>query len=281
MRAPAARVEPKLMPESFRFVRDFLQHQAGIALAESKEYFAAARLSALAEELGLDGVESLVASLRREPAGKLAERTVDELTINETSFFRDAVCFDLLVERLMPALMTAARPCKRLRVWSAACSTGEEPYSVAMLLRTRFPELATWNLEILGTDISRRVLKKAAEGLYSAREIGRGLPRELLERWFVAEGKHWRVCDAIRALVSFQQLNLQKPFPALEPFDLVFLRNVLIYFDDATKREVLLRLTRLMRPGGVLVLGSADALRDTSLPLRALHCEPLVAYTVT
>ena len=280
-RASAARSEPRLLPESFRFVRDFLQRQAGIALAENKEYFAAVRLAALAEELGLEGVESLVASLRREPVGKLAERAVDELTINETSFFRDAVCFDLLIERLLPPLVARLRPLKRLRVWSAACSTGEEPYSVAMLLRTHFPELAAWKLELLATDISRRVLAKAAAGLYTAREIGRGLPRGLLERWFVAEDRHWRVCAAIRALVQFETLNLQKPFPPLEPFDLVFLRNVLIYFDDATKHDVLLRIAHLLRPGGILVLGSADALRDTRLPLRALHCEPLVAYVAT
>lgn len=266
--------------DNFRYLREFLRSNAGITMAEHKDYFAAVRLAGLAGDLGLSGADALVARLRAEPSSPLAEKVVDELTINETSFFRDAVCFELLHERLVPALLTRARCERRLRIWSAACSTGEEPYSVAMGLRTRFPELSTWKLEVRATDISRRVLAKAAEGRYSAREIGRGLPRELLERWFVPEGRDWRVAESIRSLVRFEVQNLQKPFPSGEPFDLVFLRNVLIYFDDATKHDVLLRITRTMRSGSVLVLGSADALRDGNLPLRSLHCEPLVAYSV-
>jgi len=266
--------------ENFRFLREYLRGHAGITLGENKDYFAGTRLQALAERLEIASADALMARLRSEPGGGLGEQVVDELTINETSFFRDALCFDLLYERLVPGLIARARSERRLRVWSAACSTGEEPYSVAMGLRTRFQELSTWRLEVLATDISRRVLAKASEGCYSAREIGRGLPRALLERWFVAQGKEWRVAESIRSLVSFEVQNLQKPFPLREPFDLVFLRNVLIYFDDATKREVLLRIVRTMRSGSILVLGSADALRDTSLPLRPLHCEPLVAYGV-
>lgn len=278
--APATVPEAPISGENFRFLREYLRGRAGITLGENKDYFAATRLQALAERLDLRDVNMLVARLRGEPASALGDQVVDELTINETSFFRDAVCFDLLYERVVPGLLSRARPQRRLRVWSAACSTGEEPYSVAMGLRSRFQELSTWRLEILATDISRRVLAKASEGRYSEREIGRGLPRALLERWFVQDGKDWRVAESIRALVNFQVQNLQKPFPPSDPFDLVFLRNVLIYFDDATKRDVLLRIARAMRPGAVLVLGSADALRDASLPLRPLHCEPLVAYTV-
>lgn len=274
---------PPLAPmsaDNFRFLREYLRGHAGITLAENKDYFAATRLGGLAERLDMAGVDALLVRLRAEPHSPLGEQVVDELTINETSFFRDAMCFDILYERVLPGLLARLRPERRLRIWSAACSTGEEPYSVAMGLRTRFQELLGWRLEIQATDISKRVLAKASEGRYTPREIGRGLPRELLERWFVPAGMDWRVADSIRSLVHFQVQNLQKPFPPADPFDLVFLRNVLIYFDDATKRDVLQRIARTMRPGSVLVLGSADALRDTRLPFKSLLCEPLVAYSV-
>jgi chemotaxis protein methyltransferase CheR len=271
-------VPAKCSAQSFQFMRQLMHEHAGIALAENKDYFVATRLAALADEVGIPGVDALVDKLRQLAFGELHASAIEALTVNETSFFRDAPIFDILLKRVLPELVERRKGERTFQVWSAACSTGEEPYSLAMLMRARFPELGQWKFSVLATDISQRVLAKAREGLYTQREIGRGLPKDMLHRFFVQEGCSWRAGRELRGMIDFRELNLRKPIPYQRTFDLILMRNVLIYFDDETKRDVLMRIAQALRPQGVLVLGNADALREPGPELEAMHCEPLVAY---
>lgn len=265
-------------PASFAFVRELLRERAGISLPENKETFVCSRLVPVAEEAGLPDVDALVGRLLLDPFGPLHVTTLEALMVGETSFFRDAPAFDVLLERVLPPVVERRRTARDFRVWSAACSTGEEPYSVAMMLPRRFPELEQWAFGVTATDLSRRSIARASAGVYSDRQIERGLPPTFRERNFVRTAGGWQASEELRRRITFQQLNLKQGYPFGVQFDLVLMRNVLIYFDDDTKRDVLVRVAATMRPGAVLVLGNADSLRWPVGGLKPLRCEPLVAY---
>jgi len=243
--------------ETFGYVADLVRTQSAIQLAPGKEYLVESRLLPLAREKGLIGptaVDAYVREVRRGLDRSEVTRVVEALTTNETSWFRDSSPFAALRQHMVPAVRKQQPG--NLRIWSAACSTGQEPYSIVMSLleanETRF--------SVLATDLSSAVLAQARRGEYSQLEMNRGLPAPMLVRYFGRAGAGWAVKDDVRKYVSFAQHNLLQPPPAGGPFDVVFLRNVLIYFDAATKRDILSRIRRAMRPGAFLVLGPAESM---------------------
>jgi chemotaxis protein methyltransferase CheR len=207
---------------------------------------------------GVASLEHLVARLQARPDGPLHHRVVEAMTINETSFFRDINPFEAVRRLVLPELLKARGAHRVLNVWSAACSTGQEPYSLAMVLRDAIPDLASWKVRIFATDLSSAVLERAKQGRFTQLEMNRGLPAPMLVKNFAQEGLEWQVKPEVRALIDFRQMNLCEPWPAFPPMDLVFMRNVLIYFDIATKKRIFGRLREVLRPDGYLFLGAAE-----------------------
>ncbi|GAB3598481.1 chemotaxis protein CheR [Angustibacter peucedani] len=247
-----------IAPEAFGFVCDLVRRESAIVLAPGKEYLVESRLLPLARAQGDADIDAYVARARRQPTGPIVREIVEALTTNETSWFRDNEPFQGLRGTVLPRLVADRATSRRLRVWSAACSSGQEPYSLAMVL-AETPALAGWHLEVLGTDLSLEMVERSREGRYNQLEMNRGLPATHLVRWFERDGTAWRVTRELGALTTFRQLNLVRPFPHLGGrFDVVFLRNVLIYFDLPTKREVLARVREVLAPDGVLFLGATE-----------------------
>ena len=254
----APSLSPATSNPDFEFLRDVLHRCSAIVIDPTKDYLVEARLGPLAKREGLGSVTGLIAKLRSEGAASpLLRRVVDAMTTNETLFFRDVHPFEALRDKLLPGLL-ARRTSQQLSIWSAACSSGQEPYTIAMMLRESFPRLASWKVEILATDLSPTMIAKARQGLYGKIEVNRGLPLPLLSKYFTQQGADYQVGDELRQMVTFREQNLAGPWPAMGPFDVVFLRNVLIYFDVETKRSILSRVLRLLRPDGYLLLGAAE-----------------------
>lgn len=242
----------------FDFVRRFIRDEAGIVLETGKEYLVEARLTPLAQAQGFAHASSLIEEIRRGSRSPLSRRVVDALTTNETSFFRDVEPFEVLRTEVLPSLISARRATRALHIWCAAASTGQEPYTLAMLIDEHFPELRAWQVTILATDLSSDALARARDARYSQFEINRGLPARYLIKYFDKVGLEWQLHDAIRQRVEFREMNLTRPWPPMPQADIVFLRNVLIYFDVETKRDVLARVRRILRPDGYLFLGAAE-----------------------
>jgi chemotaxis protein methyltransferase CheR len=244
--------------EDFDFVQQLVRSRSAIVLEAGKEYLLDARLGPLARASGLGSVAALVADIRSQRRGDLAEAVVEAMTTNETSFFRDVTPFQVLEKELLPAMLDARRRTRRLRIWCGACSSGQEPYSIAMMLLEAFPELEGWEVTIEATDINRKMIERTNDGTYSQLEVNRGLRAPLLLRYFDRKGIKFRVKPKLQAMVAARYMNLVEPWGARGPYDLVFLRNVLIYFDAETKRQVLDRLARVLDPSGYLFLGGAE-----------------------
>ena len=247
-----------LAPSSYEFVRTLVRAQSGISLGTAKQYLVEARLGPLVQREGLSSLDALVARLRLAATSPLHTEVVEAMTTNETSFFRDMAPFEALRRAVVPVLIRRRQNVRRLRIWSAASSTGQEAYSIAMLLRDSFPELLGWRIEIRGTDLSRAVLAQARAGTYHQMEVNRGLSADQLARHFRPVGDAWQVKDELRAMIDFQWMNLTLPWPAIPPQDIIFLRNVLIYFEPDTKRQILRRLVPALAPDGTLLLGAAE-----------------------
>jgi chemotaxis protein methyltransferase CheR len=248
-----------LPEEDFEYLRELMHVRAAIVLDRGKEYLALSRLEPVARDHGLTTVSELVAKLRtRELTSAMHDQVVDALTTNETTFFRDVHPFESLRTHILPNLIERKRLSRSLSIWSAGCSSGQEPFSVAMLIREHFPELATWQISILGTDVSIGMLERACEGRYGQMEVNRGLPASLLVRYFRRVGLGWQIDESIRGMVRFQHQNLIDPWPALPPVDLVLMRNVMIYFDMATKQAILARVRDALAPHGYLLLGTSE-----------------------
>jgi chemotaxis protein methyltransferase CheR len=210
----------------------------------------------VARQAGAPSVADFLAGLQRRPDPVAHRSIVDALTTNETSWFRDREPFSALTDVVLPDLVNSRSAARSLRIWSAACSSGQEPYSLAMTLQQALP--AGWRYQITGTDISTEMIKRASAGEFSQVEVNRGLPVQLLVHHFARSGTGWKVTPALRENITFQQMNLTAPLPTMAPFDVIFLRNVLIYFDVETKREVLRNVSRMLRPDGWLFLGAAE-----------------------
>ena len=243
---------------SFNFVRQLLRERAAIVLDDTKQYLVDSRLSQLARREGLASAQDLIDRLRAAPAGPLQRKVIEAMTTTETLFFRDGKPYEALRNAILPELVRLRRNERKFQIWSCACSSGQEPYSVGMLLREHFPELGTWDVRVIGTDISTEMLARSRAGRYSRLEVNRGLPMAYLMKYFDKVGTDWQIRDELRKAVEFRELNLAGPWGAVQTADLILLRNVLIYFDVDTKRQVLGKIRKLLRPGGFLMLGTAE-----------------------
>jgi chemotaxis protein methyltransferase CheR len=245
-----------LSAADFTFVSTLVRKEASIVLAPGKEYLVEARLIPVARQIGAGSVGEFLAELQRRPNVAHQRKIVDALTTNETSWFRDREPFVALTDVVLPELVKSRAPNRRVRFWSAASSSGQEAYSLAITLSESLP--SGWSYEILGSDISTAMIERAETAEYSQVEVNRGLPAAQLVQYFERSGAHWRVAPSLRRNVSFKLMNLTAPLPPMPPFDVIFLRNVLIYFDVATKKAVLRNVARLLRPDGWLFLGAAE-----------------------
>jgi chemotaxis protein methyltransferase CheR len=245
-----------LSQAEFTYVSTMVRREASIVLAPGKEYLVEARLIPVARAVGAANVNEFLTELQRRPNPANQRRIIDALTTNETSWFRDREPFNALTDVVLPDLIKARASTRKIRIWSAASSSGQEAYSLAILMQETLPP--GWSYEIMGTDISTEMVKRAEAAEYSQVEVNRGLPASQLVQYFERAGAHWRITAPLRRNVSFRLMNLTAPLPAMQPFDVIFLRNVLIYFDVATKRTVLQNVARLLRPDGLLFLGAAE-----------------------
>ena len=246
-----------MTPQDYDFLRRLLKDRSGLDLSADKQYLVESRLIPLARRAGLPGIPELVAKIKT-GAEALTSDVVEAMTTNETFFFRDKIPFDHLREAILPALVQARASRRSLRIWCAASSTGQEPYSIAMCVK-EFAGLAGWRVEILATDLSQEVLEKSKAGLYSQFEVQRGLPIQMLVKYFTQTGELWRLNADIRGMVQHRQLNLLQDFSHLGTFDVIFCRNVLIYFDLDTKVGIFDRFSRMLEPDGALALGAAES----------------------
>jgi chemotaxis protein methyltransferase CheR len=245
-----------LSAADFAFVSALVRREAAIVLAPGKEYLVEARLIPVARQVGAASVADFLANLQRRPNQADQRRIIDALTTNETSWFRDREPFAALSDVVLPELVRRGSANRKVRIWSAASSSGQEAYSLAITLEENLPP--GWTYEIMGSDISTEMIKRAEAAEYSQVEVNRGLPATQLVQYFERAGAHWRIAPQLRRNVSFKLMNLTAPLPSMPPFDVIFLRNVLIYFDVATKKSVLRNVARLLRPDGWLFLGAAE-----------------------
>ncbi len=243
-----------MTPTEYDYLRGFLKTRSGLVLSNEKQYLIESRLMPVARKFALATISNLVAKLKTEQNGALAEAVVEAMTTNESFFFRDKLPFDHFTQTMMPHMLSARARERKLRIWSAAASTGQEPYTLAMCLKEMEAKVSGWRVEILGTDLSMEVLDKAKAGIYSQFEVQRGLPINLLVKYFTQIGDMWQISSEMRSMVQYKKLNLLESFASLGQFDIVFCRNVLIYFDNETKIDILNRIAKLMPEDGFLVL---------------------------
>ena len=246
-----------MTPPEYEYLRKFLKDYSGLDLSADKQYLIESRLFPLARKVGLSGISELVQKIMGGSAA-FNVQVVEAMTTNETFFFRDKVPFEHFRNLIMPQMLRSRANRKSVRIWCAAGSTGQEPYSLAMSLKEMGAALGGWRIEIVATDLSQEVLEKSKAGLYSQFEVQRGLPIQLLVKYFKQVGEIWQINPDIRAMVQQRQFNLLHDFSQLGVFDLIFCRNVLIYFDQETKTNIFNRLAKAVEPDGFLVLGAAE-----------------------
>lgn len=245
-----------ILPENYRFLQQHVHAESGIVLEEDKQYLFECRLSPIVARLGLSSINQLCDMLRVRGGYEVSRSVVEAMTTNETYFFRDPPHYDVIRTDLLPRLREKRRDGQPLRFWSAACSTGQEPYSLAMLLLDE--GFARWDVDILGTDFSSRVVQRARAARYQEIEVNRGLPARLLVKYFTRCGVEWQLRDEPRSLVRFEQTDLRRTMFTLGAWDLIFCRNVMIYFDAPTRTRLLEQLRGCLAPGGWLLLGGAE-----------------------
>jgi chemotaxis protein methyltransferase CheR len=268
-----------VLAEQFQYVQKLVLQRSAIVIADDKTYLVDSRLAPLVRELVVADVNELVDRLRSGRDPHLEQQVVEAMTTNETSWFRDLKPFEALRRHIIPDLIERNSATRRLRIWSAACSAGQELYSTAIVIAENFPELRhSWQVELVGTDLNTEMVRRASEAVFSTLEVNRGLAASLLVRYFEREGAGWRVAPGLRQSTKFIPLNLVKPWPALPKFDVVMLRNVLIYFDVPTKRQVLGQLVSQMQPGGFVMLGTAETTKGLCDEFEMVTAEGSVFY---
>jgi chemotaxis protein methyltransferase CheR len=263
-----------MKPDDFQFLATLVKDRSGLVLTQDKAYLLESRLMPVARKRGMKGLEELVSSLKARMDNALADEITEAMTTNESFFFRDIKPFDIFRDTVLPNLLKARAAKKTFRIWCAAASSGQEPYSIAMVLKEAAAQLAGWRIEIIGTDISREMLDKAKAGLYSQFEVQRGLPVQLLVKYFKKHDDLWQIDPALRGMVQYKEFNLLHDMKALGTFDVVFCRNVLIYFDQQTKGEVLGKMSQQMADDAVLYLGGAETvlgISDAFKPVQGLR----------
>lgn len=248
-----------MTPQEFDYIRDLLKERSGLVLGDEKRYLIESRLMPVVREEGMDSLSDLVTGLKGAQSEALRAKVTQAMTINESFFFRDKTPFENFKDIIVPAMLASPRSASRsMRIWCAASSTGQEPYSLAIQIKEMDDLFRGWNIEIVATDLSEEVLEKAKSGLYSQFEVQRGLPIQLLVKYFKQTGSLWQIDSSIRSMVKYRHFNLLDDYAALGLFDIIFCRNVLIYFDSPTKTDMLARMSRRMRSDGYLVLGAAE-----------------------
>lgn len=268
-----------LSTDEFGYLRDMVLREAAIVLDSSKEYLAQSRLEPVAKKAGFTGgVPELIRALRSDATGRLRDQVVDAMTTNETLFFRDSHPFDTLRDLIIPELMQKRRATRTLDIWCAAASTGQEPYSILLLLQESFPELNSWRINFVGTDISPSALERARQGRYTQMEVNRGLPAKMLVKHFERAGLDWQINPEIQRRMQFKILNLASEWPPIGQFDLIFMRNVLIYFNQKTKGEIIERARRVLRPDGYFFLGSTESMLGVQTKFERVQHNKTVCY---
>jgi len=242
----------------FEYIVKLVHDNSAIVLTSGKEYLLESRLLPVARDEGCASLADLVARLRSPASRGLQRKVIEAMTTNETSFFRDLHPFEALKNTLIPELVAKRGGERMLSFWCAAASSGQEPYTIALILREYFPLLANWKICFLATDLSTEMIERAQAGKYSQLEMNRGMPAAFLVKYFQRQGVEWQVKEEIRAMIEFRHVNLVSAWPAMPPIDIIFMRNVLIYFDVVTKKAVLTKVRRLLRPDGYLFLGAAE-----------------------
>ncbi len=250
-------LNPAILPENYRFLQQHVYAQVGIVLEEDKHYLFQSRLSPIVKQLGLKSTNELCGLLHARGNNELGRQVAEAMTTNETYFFREPNHYDAIRTVLLPRLKEDRRDSRNLRFWSAASSTGQEAYSLAMMLLEE--QLASWNIQILGTDFSSKVVERARTGLFQQIEVNRGLPTSLLVKHFRPAGLDWQLSETVRRMARFETIDLRKSMASLGPFDLVFCRNVMIYFDNETKRSIMREIHSTLYRGGWLLLGGSES----------------------
>ena len=247
-----------MKPDDFNFFTKYIYDQTGLVLGPDKMYLIESRLAPLARKYNVANIDLLVGQLRSARTSDLQRDIVDAMMTNESFFFRDGKPFDQFRQLVLPGLLQSRAAKKSFRVWCAAASTGQEPYTLAMILKEEAAKLAGWRVDIVGTDISHDALERAKSGLYTQFEVQRGLPIQLLVKYFKQQGDKWQIAPEIRSAVQYRSFNLLTEFASLGSFDVIFCRNVLIYFDQKTKGTILDRMAKLLPADGLLYLGGAE-----------------------
>jgi len=269
-----------LSVDSFNYIRRLVAEQSAIVLEDDKNYLVESRLMPLARREGFASLGQFVEKLESEHYHSLHRQVVEAMTTNETSFFRDFHPFEALRKFVVPDLIAKRAGARELTIWCAACSAGQEPYTLAMLLAEYFPQLASWKTRILATDLSSEMLARARAARYSQLEVNRGLPASFLIKYFRKDGSNWQLHDAVRRMVEFQTINLAAAWPPLPSADLVMIRNVLIYFGTDTKKEILGKVRRFLKPGGYLFLGAAETTFNLDDSFERIPLERATCYQV-
>ena len=251
-------------PSDLKFLLEYIQRHTGIKLDASKVYLLKSRLNGVLRAESLDSLEDLCSLLRGSGATRLMPQIIDAMTTNETSFFRDGLPFQHLVEEVIPLMIEARKNVRKLRLWSAASSSGQEAVTLGIILLEHFPQLKDWDVKILASDISPAMVERCREAVFTDNEIDRGMPPEMKARYFDRHPEGWQAKPLIRDLMEMRQLNLIHPLPNLPMQDLVLLRNVLIYFDEPTRESIFRGLARVLAADGYLLLGTAEKPRSSS-----------------
>lgn len=263
------------------FLRGVVAEKSGNVITQRQVYMLEKQLQPLAETEGLGGVEQLVSELRRSSNNKLKTMIAEAVTVNETSFFRDNHPFESLKTDVLPKVIEQNKDQKQIRIWCGASSSGQEPYSIAMVIRENFPELINWNVKILATDLSEEMLEKTKKGQYTQIEVNRGMPIKKLVRFFDKRGTNWVAKPELSGLLECRRLNLTTPWPYIGQFDIIFIRNVLIYFDPDVKKDILQRAIKLLRPDGYLFIGTSEMVIGMGLPIEREKINETVCYRHT
>ncbi len=263
--------------QNFTFFRDLLLKESGLVITPEKMYLLESRLLPIAQKNNLENLDDLVDQLRVSSDKELKYKIIEAMTTNETSFFRDKTPFDRLKEQVLPVFLKTRADKKKLRIWSAACSSGQEPYSLAMTLK-EYKGFEDWDINITATDLSNEILTQARSGVYSQFEVQRGLPVQMLVKYFTQDGAKWNVSEMLKGMITFKEANLLKDIPLMGQFDIVLCRNVLIYFDIETKSKVLQDIKGATAEDGLLFLGGAETvigITDSFVPtkdIKSVYC---------
>jgi chemotaxis protein methyltransferase CheR len=255
----------------FEYLRWLVREYSAVVLEPHKDYLAKLHLETVATSAGCESIAALIEKLKSQPFGNLHQQTVEAMLINETLFFRDRQTFETLKLKVLPSLIEQRKRDRSLKIWCGACSSGQEPYSIAMLIREYFPILLTWNLQIIGSDVSSKMVARAREGCYTSLESDRGLPLKLREKYFQRQGENWQIQAKIRQMVEIRQMNLIHAWTSLPQLDLIFLRNVLIYFEAETKRAILGKVQQQLKADGYLFLGSSETTLHLDLTFQSVQ----------